>query len=49
MGTVTYNTTTKSLTKIYRATGGGINFSANLAATAVFDYFDDTTEIKMRL
>jgi len=42
---VTYNTTGKSITKIYRATGGGVVFSANLAATPVFDYFTDTAVV----
>lgn len=39
---VTYNTGSITLPHIYRATGGGVTFSANLTNTAVFDYFTDT-------
>ena len=42
---VTYNTTNKTLSYIYRATGGGVNFSANLAGNAVLDYFDDAAVV----
>ena len=43
--TITYNssgTFTIVPTYIYRATSGGTVFSANLASSAVFDYFEDT-------
>ncbi|MCL4366220.1 hypothetical protein M1437_03265 [Patescibacteria group bacterium] len=30
---------------VYRATGGGVTFSANLAGTAVFDYFDNAAVV----
>lgn len=42
---ITYNTTSEVPLYIYRATGGGVTFSANLTNTAVFDYFDDTAVV----
>jgi len=39
-GTITYNTGRTNVTHIFRATNGGVNFSADLIGTA-FDYFDD--------
>jgi len=45
MGTIAYNTSASNLAYIYRATGGGVTFSANLTATAVFDYFTDTAVV----
>lgn len=44
-GTITYNTTLTNVTYIYRATGGGVSFSANLTATTAFDYFTDTAVV----
>lgn len=41
---LTYNTTKVAATYIYRATGGGVTFSANLAGK-VFDYFTDTAVV----
>ena len=45
MGTIAYNTAAANLSYIYRATGGGVTFSANLTATAAFDYFTDTAVV----
>ena len=45
MGTITYQTGTRTISHIYRATSGGTVFSSNLNATAVFDYFDDTAVV----
>ena len=42
MGTLTYNTTKTNPTHIYRTTGGGTTFSANLANTGTFDFFTNT-------
>lgn len=40
--TITYNTTLVNAGYVYRTTGGGVTFSANLAGTTVFDYLTDT-------
>jgi hypothetical protein len=45
MGTIAYNTAATNLPYVYRATGGGVTFSANLTATNVFDYFTDTAVV----
>lgn len=42
---ITYNTTQEVPLYIYRATGGGVTFSANLTNTAVIDYFTDTAVV----
>lgn len=42
---ITYNTTSSNCKYVYRATGGGVTFSANLTATAAFDYFTDTAVV----
>jgi hypothetical protein len=39
---ITYNTNLTNAGYIYRTTGGGVTFSANLAGTTTFDYFTDT-------
>lgn len=39
---LTYNTTKTNPTHIYRTTGGGTTFSANLANTGTFDFFTNT-------
>ena len=44
-GTISYNTNTKTLNVIYRATNNGTVFSSNLAGTATFDYFNDTAAV----
>jgi len=43
--TIQWNTNTKSLTYIYRATGGGATFSSNLAGTTGWDLFDDSPQV----
>lgn len=45
MGTITYNVPRTNPTNIYRATGGGVTFSANLTGVAVFDYFADAPAV----
>jgi hypothetical protein len=45
MGTITYQTGTRAISHIYRATSGGTVFSANLNASTVFDYFTDTAVV----
>lgn len=40
--TFTYNGTLINIEDLYRATSGGTVFSANLASSTAFDYFDDT-------
>jgi len=42
---VTYNAANATLHYLYRATNGGTVFSANLNATAAFDYFDDSAVV----
>ncbi len=43
---ITYNTGSITLPHIYRATGGGVTFSANLSASsATMDYFTDTAVV----
>jgi len=42
---ITYNVTPTNAGYVYRTTGGGVTFSANLTATAVFDYFSDTAVV----
>jgi len=45
MGTITYNTARNNPAYIFRATGGGVVFSANLTGLAVFDYFTDAPAV----
>jgi len=42
---LTYNTATKNLSLIYRATSGGTVFSANLVNETDFDYFEDAPSV----
>ena len=44
-GTVTYNTGTKAITSIYRYNSTAGTYSANLASTAAFDYFNDSANV----
>lgn len=43
--TITYNTASNTPAYIFRATGGGTVFSANLAGNAAFDYFVDAPTV----
>jgi len=41
----TYNTAQANCQEVYRATSGGTVFSANIAASTAFDYFDDSAVV----
>lgn len=45
MTTFAFGGTYADLYRIFRATGGGVNFSADLAGSSVWDYFDDSPQV----